>query len=200
MLVTICENNLLWPTLIICCLFTWSRSLLSPPLVLSGFTQSAPGFFSIRHSIHLRSSIIPHDEESAYSPSFARAALFCYLLTVVFYFWGFQRLFPNTDPGGIVGHRMGLSLGLVYIGPFLVYFLVTLAGCIRYPLGFLCKYYAWSFSRFGVTRLESNRSARVMLAQQDRGRSRLVLLPKLVPPQLKNEKVSPKTSCASHAL
>ena len=65
-------------------------------------------------------SVSPQLEDDDYSPSFARAALCCYLLTVVFYFWVFERLFPNTDPGGVFGLRRALTLGLVSIGPIVV--------------------------------------------------------------------------------
>ena len=98
--------------------------------------------------LHFRSSQTESYDE--YSPVFARVVVCGYFLTVLFYFWGFERLFPQVDPGSVLGPRMGLTFCLWLAVPGVVLFLFLLSEGLFCAEELFLRHYAWLYSRFGV--------------------------------------------------
>ena len=85
-----------------------------------------------------------------YSPVYVRFLVFGYFLTVLFYFWGFGRLFPQIDPGSFSGPRIGLTFGLLLAVTSVPLLLLLLSEGLFSAAELFLRHYAWSYSRFGV--------------------------------------------------
>ncbi len=98
--------------------------------------------------LHFRSSQTESCDE--HSPVFVRVVVCGYFLTVLFHFWGFERLFPQVGPGSLLGPRMGLTFGLSLAAPGVVLLLSLLSEGLFCAVELFLRHYAWSYSRFGV--------------------------------------------------